>query len=246
MAEPWLSTGEKVTEFFSSEQIEASARRPKFVQRTSKMTGKLLLALSTFGRWGTAKTTVPRLAAKAAQLDEPVDITPEALQQRRTARAGAFWPDFLQTALAKLHPGDLIGEEGIVAPVSGVPSAARTGVGLPESLAKEFPGAGGSGSNASAKIHLGGRIRVRPSLPLRSFPGISPLVRRSDGGNERGPPRGFWWTWGTATLPPLPPGRRQRPISSVGSIIRPQSVRVGGDGSKRWIWPRVWPPIPAP
>jgi hypothetical protein len=182
MAEPWLSTGEKVTEFFSSEQIEASARRPKFVQRTSKMTGKLLLALSTFGRWETAKTTVPQLAAKAAQLDEPVDITPEALQQRRTARAGAFWPDFLQTALAKLHPGDPIGEEGIVAPVSGVPSAARPGVGLPESLAKEFPGAGGSGSNAGAKIHLGWEDKSQTFAPFALIPWNIPASKEVETG----------------------------------------------------------------
>src|SRR5215510_16338338 len=75
MAEPWSSTVEKLTEFFATDQIEASARRTKFVQRASKITGKLFLALVTLGRWSTAKTTVPQLAAKAAQLDTPVDIT---------------------------------------------------------------------------------------------------------------------------------------------------------------------------
>ena len=68
----WLKHGshvEKLTECFTSDQIEASARRTKFVQRTSKITGKLLLALVTFGRWSTPKTTVAQLAAKAAQLD---------------------------------------------------------------------------------------------------------------------------------------------------------------------------------
>src|SRR5262245_21770866 len=84
MAEPWLSTVEKLTEFFGEEHIEASARRPKFVQRASKITGKLFLALVTFGRWSTPKTTMAQLAAKAAQLTVPVDITPAALQQRMT------------------------------------------------------------------------------------------------------------------------------------------------------------------
>lgn len=154
MAEPWLSTVEKLTEFFSTDQIEASARRTKFVQRASKITGKLFLALVTFGRWSTAKTTVPQLAAKAAQLEVPVTITPEALQQRMTARAVAFLRDLLQTAFAKLHTGDTICEEGIFAPFSRVHIADSTGFGLPESLAKEFPGAGGSGSQAGAKIQL--------------------------------------------------------------------------------------------
>ena len=154
MAEPWLSTVEKVTEFFTTDQIDASARRTKFVQRASKITGKVFLALITFGRWSTAKTTVPQLAAKAAQLEEPVAITPEALQQRMTARGVAFLQDLLQTAFAKLHTGDTICEEGIFAPFPRVHIADSTGFGLPESLAKEFPGAGGSGSKAGAKIQL--------------------------------------------------------------------------------------------
>src|SRR5215510_14819854 len=97
------SEGEELTDFFSSDQIEASARRTKFVQRASKITGKLLLALLTFGRWSAPKTPVPQLAAKAAQLDVPVEITPEALQQRMTERAVAFLRDLLQTAFALLH-----------------------------------------------------------------------------------------------------------------------------------------------
>ena len=154
MAEAWLSTVEKLTEFFSRDQIEASARRTKFVQRTSKISGKLFLALITLGRWSAAKTTVPQLAAKAAQLDVPVTITPEALQQRMTARAVAFLQDLLQTAFARLHTGDTICEEEIFAPFPRVHIADSTGFGLPESLAKEFPGAGGSGSKAGAKIQL--------------------------------------------------------------------------------------------
>jgi hypothetical protein len=154
MAEPWLSTVEKLTEFFATDQIEASARRTKFVQRASKITRKLFVALVTFGRWSAAKTTVAQLAAKAAQLDEPVDITPEALQQRMMAWAVAFLQELVQRAFTKLHTGDTICEEGIFTPFSRVHIADSTGFGLPESLAKEFPGAGGSGSQAGAKIQL--------------------------------------------------------------------------------------------
>src|SRR5262245_2603035 len=136
MAEPWLSTVEKLTEFFSTDQIEASARRTKFVQRASKITGKLFLPLVTCGRWSAAKTTVAQLAAKAAQLDVPVEVTPEALQQRMTARAVAFLQDLLQTAFAKLHTGDTICEEGIFAPFSRVHIADSTGFGLPEKIGR--------------------------------------------------------------------------------------------------------------
>jgi hypothetical protein len=154
MAEAWLSAVTKLTEFFSADQIEASARRTKFVQRTSKITGKLFLALVTFGRWSAPHTTVPQLVAKAAQLDVPVEITPEALQQRMTARAVAFLRDILQAAFAKLHTGETVCDDGIFAPFPRVHIADSTGFGLPESLQAEFPGAGGSGSKAGAKIQL--------------------------------------------------------------------------------------------
>jgi Transposase DDE domain len=154
MAEPWLSTGEKLTEFFATDQSEASARRTKFVQRTSKITGKLFLALMTFGRWSAPHTTVPQLVAKAAQLDVPVEVTPEALQQRMTARAVAFLRDLLPTAFAKLHTGETICDDGLFTPFPRVHIADSTGFGLPESLQAEFPGAGGSGSKAGAKVQL--------------------------------------------------------------------------------------------
>jgi hypothetical protein len=154
MAEPWLSTVAKLTEFFGSDQIDASARRTKFVQRASKITGRLFLALVTFGRWSTPKTTVAQLAAKAAQLEEPVDITPAALQQRMTERAVAFLREVLQTAFAMLHTSVTVCEDGLFAAFSRVHIVDSTGFGLPESLKDDFPGAGGSGCKAGAKIQL--------------------------------------------------------------------------------------------
>src|SRR5712692_9692267 len=87
MAEPLLSSLAMLTEFFSAAQIEAAARRTGFVQRASQITGKLFLALVTFGSWSTAKTSLAQLAAKAAQLPKPVEVSPEALHQRMTRRA---------------------------------------------------------------------------------------------------------------------------------------------------------------
>ena len=62
MAEPWLSTVEKLTEFFATDQIEASARRTKFVQRASKITGKLFLALSRSGCMTTSSPTCSNIS----------------------------------------------------------------------------------------------------------------------------------------------------------------------------------------
>jgi len=154
MAEAWHEMVAKVSEFFSTEQIEASARRTKFVQRASKITGKLFLALVTLGRWSAAQTSLAQLAAKAAQLDAPVEITPEALQQRMTERAVVFLRDLLQTAFAKRHTEATGCDDALLAPFARVHIADSTGFGLPASLQAQFPGAGGSGSQAGAKIQL--------------------------------------------------------------------------------------------
>ncbi len=77
MAEPWLDVVEKVTEFFATAQFEACARRTGFVRRTSKITGKVFVALVTLGAWSTRKTSLGQLAAKAAQLPTPVAFCPK-------------------------------------------------------------------------------------------------------------------------------------------------------------------------
>jgi hypothetical protein len=154
MAEPGLSSLTILTEFFSAAHIEASARRTGFVRRASKITGKLFVALVTFGQWSTAQTSLAQLAAKAAQLCKPVDVSPEAIHQRMNRRALAFLQDLIQTAFAKLHAGDTSCEEGLFTPFPRVYIADSTGFGLPDSLKAHFPGAGGSAGQAGAKIQL--------------------------------------------------------------------------------------------
>ena len=154
MAEPWLSSVTRLTEFFSTQQIEASARRTGFVRRASKITGKVFLALVTFGSWSTAKTSLGQLAAKAAQLPTPVEVSPEAIYQRMNRRALAFLQEMIQTAFAKLHADDTVSEEGLFGPFSRVHIADSTGFGLPDTLKTLFPGAGGSGAQAGAKLQL--------------------------------------------------------------------------------------------
>ncbi len=154
MAEPGLGSLTKLTEFFSTQQIEASARRTGFVRRASKITGKVFLALVTLGQWSTAKTSLGQLAAKAAQLPKPVEVSPEAIHQRMTRRALAFLQEMIQMAFAKLQADDTVCEEGLFAAFSRVYIADSTGFGLPDALKDLFPGAGGSAAKAGGKIQL--------------------------------------------------------------------------------------------
>lgn len=154
MAEPWLDVVEKLTEFFATDQIEACARRTGFVRRTSKITGKVFLALVTLGAWSIAKTSLAQLAAKGAHLPIPVDLTPEALHQRMTWRAVAFLRALLQQAFAKLQTSTTVCDVELFAPFTAVHIADSTGFELPPALKELFPGSGGGASAAGAKIQL--------------------------------------------------------------------------------------------
>lgn len=154
MAEPWLGIVEKVTEFFATAQVEVCARRTGFVRRTSKLTGKAFLALVTLGTWSTRKTSLAQLAAKAAQLPTPVDVSPEALHQRMTRRAVVFLQAMLQRAFAKLHTGNTVCNTELFASFTAVHIVDSTGFALPATLKDCFPGNGGGASVAGAKIQL--------------------------------------------------------------------------------------------
>lgn len=154
MAEPQLSILTKLTEFFATAHIEASARRTGFVQRASKITGKVFLALVTLGQWSVPKTSLAQLAAKAAQLADPVEVSPEALHQRMNPRALAFLRELIQTAFAKFHTPDTVCDAALFTPFPQVYIADSTGFTLPASLREAFPGTGGSASPAGAKLQL--------------------------------------------------------------------------------------------
>ncbi|MBI3293250.1 MAG: transposase, partial [Deltaproteobacteria bacterium] len=152
MAEHLLSSLTMLTEFFAAEHIEAAARRTGFVQRTSKITGKLFLALVTFGVWSDAKTSFAQLAAKATQVDEHVEVSPEGLYQRMNKRAHAFLQEMIQHVWAKTHAIEQVCEEEFCASFTKVYLADSTGFALPDSLKEAFPGSGGSAAQAGAKI----------------------------------------------------------------------------------------------
>ncbi len=140
------------TDFFVADDIEATARRTGFVQRPSKITGKLFLALVTFGTWSEGKTTLAQLAAKGTQLRQPVEVSPEAMHQRMNKKAIACLQDRLRQVLAKLHALTPVGDDGLFAALCKVYIADSTGFELPEELHKTFPGAGGSAAKAGAKM----------------------------------------------------------------------------------------------
>jgi Transposase DDE domain len=141
-----------LTDFFASDDIEATARRTGFVKRASKLTGKLFLALVTFGSWSDAHTTLAQLAAKVTQVVEQVAVSPEAIHQRMNKRALVFLQDMIRQALTKVQALETVCADGLFTTFTKVYLADSTGFGLPDSLSDLFPGSGGSATKAGAKI----------------------------------------------------------------------------------------------
>lgn len=143
-----------LTEFLTTDIIEQTARRTGFVRRASKITGKVFLALVTFGLWSKSHTTLSQLAAKMRQVSDHQTVSAEAIHQRMNQRAVAFLKDLMEQVLAKIQTLDHLCDDGIFDYFSQVYLADSTGFGLPECLEKLFPGSGGSASSAGAKIQL--------------------------------------------------------------------------------------------
>src|SRR5437870_1965520 len=139
-----------LTEFFTTETIEQTARRTGFVKRTSKITGKIFLALMTFGLWSDGKTTLAQLATKVTQLGTHQEVSAEAIHQRMNQHAVSFLQDMIRQALAKLQTLEHVCDDNLFAFFTKVYIADSTGFGLPACLEQLFPGSGGSASKAGA------------------------------------------------------------------------------------------------
>jgi hypothetical protein len=155
MAEQMSSALVRLTACFSAEHIEATARRTGGVQRASKMTGHMFLALGTCGLWRAAKTTRAPWAAQGTPGGEQAEVSPEALHQRRNKRALAFLQERLRQALANVPRRETVCAEGLCAYLSKVSLTESTGCGLPASLKHLLPGSGGRAAKAGAQLQAG-------------------------------------------------------------------------------------------
>ena len=108
------------TDFFASDDIEAAARRTGFVKRTSQLTGKLLLALVTFGAWSDATTPLAHVAAQVTHVEEQGEVSPEAIHQRMNQRALAFLQAMIRPVLATVHSRETGCDAGLLTYVTTV------------------------------------------------------------------------------------------------------------------------------
>src|SRR5215510_8683955 len=164
------------TDGFASDAIAAAARRTGFVQRTSKLPGKRLLARVTFGAWRDATTTGAPWAAQVTHWDEQVAVSPEAIHPRLHPRARACLQDMLRHALAKVHAVDHVCPDGRFTDCPTVSLADRPGFARPDSGHALLSGSGGSAATAGANLQavwdytnsVGGQVALPPgNLPAQ-------------------------------------------------------------------------------
>lgn len=145
------SVGKCISEFFVTTEIEALARETKLVRRRSKLTGTLFLQVLVFGFLKTSRASLKQLAQLCSSLG--AWLTPQAIDERLSEFSVAFLKRMFERGFAVFRnqlPLPLKQLQRFTQ-INLVDSTILT---LPDALADEYPGSGGSGPPASVKIQL--------------------------------------------------------------------------------------------
>jgi hypothetical protein len=145
----------QIARLFTKETVETTARKTKFVQRESKLTGHIFLITYTFAMSIYANPTLEQLTALLDQVLDRFDeaISRVSLHQRINEYAVQFFEAMLAQAIRiNLPPAQTL---KILEQFVEVIIVDSTSFQVPANLAHLFKGAGGSGSEASIKIRFG-------------------------------------------------------------------------------------------
>jgi len=130
---------------------EAVARETGFTQRASKLTGTAFVQTTVLGWLHQPAATLEALSQTATGLGVP--ISAQGLDQRFTPAAAALLNQVLTTAV---H--EVIAAEPVAIPLlrrfAGVIVQDSSTVSLPDELAADWPGCGGSGPDAAVKLQV--------------------------------------------------------------------------------------------
>jgi len=131
------------------EMADRVAHETKFVQRKSKMTGSKFLQIWVLGFLQHPKASLNMLCQVAEDLG--VTITKQGMQKRLTPSAVKFLEEMFERSKTALQNKIPIPLE-LLTQFTAVELVDSSGIGLPDSLADEFPGAGGDGPKAALKL----------------------------------------------------------------------------------------------
>ena len=141
---------ETIRQFFG-DQVESMARKTKFVQRESKMTGLMFLTAIVFCVLERRKMTLSDLSSSC--LDAGVEITEQGLDSRFSEGSRAFLREMWMLAQEHFRLDERLNIE-LLSQFTHVYLLDSTQVSLPTSMSELFPGSGGNASKASMKVQL--------------------------------------------------------------------------------------------
>ncbi len=131
--------------------VETLARETRFVQRSSPFTGTIFLHMLLAGFLKDPHASLIDLAVRSTELGVP--LSPQAIHARVNAFAVRFLEQVYRRALAQLQNQVKL-PLALLRQFSAIWVIDSTFKPLPESMAADYPGAGGKGSTASLKVQL--------------------------------------------------------------------------------------------
>jgi hypothetical protein len=140
--------GQAIQNLFGK-KAEQMAQETKFVQRESKLTGSKFLQIWTLGFLQHPKASLNILCQVAEDLE--VSITKQGMQQRLTPATVEFLQEMFEHAKTTFQNKVPIALD-LLTQFKAVQLVDSSGIALPDSLADEFPAAGGDGPQAGLKL----------------------------------------------------------------------------------------------
>lgn len=145
---------------------DEAARATGFVRRQSKLTGALFVQALVFGWWANARASRNELAQAAAL--RGVNTSLQSIDKRLTEAAAAMLRQVLEAAA-----GTLLATDPVAVPLlqrfTGVFVQDSTSLGLPGTLADEWPGCGNASTPAEASATL--KLQLRLNLTAGGLEG---------------------------------------------------------------------------
>jgi hypothetical protein len=160
------------------------AGETQFVQRKSKLTGSKFMQAWVLGFLQHPKGSLNMLCQVVADIG--VEITKQGMQKRLSSSAVKFMAEMFERSKAALQNKIPISLK-LLTQFTGIQLVDSSGIALPDSLADEFPGAGGNGPQASLKLqtiweflrgNLSDVIQQTGRQPDQSFEGHLAHIKR--------------------------------------------------------------------
>jgi len=164
------ANADKIQELLTDHCKEVE-RSSKFVERRSKINGQNFTQIMVFGCIKNPQSSLGDLVKLGSELE--IEITIPGLDQRINKEAVSMLTEILQRSIQELIGQDRL-EIELLKHFTAVFLLDSTQVALPDTMKDLFPGAGGDGPEASAKIQLSYDYLRGILGALRFTPGIEP------------------------------------------------------------------------